>query len=74
MSEPAWENSEAEIDKKFRAAFVALTDLYSDERVEEYMAGGIEDTTISLAADFGYTVDSCGLLVETPNCNAEPED
>src|ERR1035437_5102880 len=62
--------SKPTIDTRFRRAFDTLTRLYSDERVEEYLAGEIEDRAIELAAAFGYTVDHVGQLVETPNCNA----
>lgn len=60
------------LDRKFRTAFRALQALYSDERVEEYLAGGIEEFAIGLAADFGYMVDpGTAQLVEMPNHNAE---
>lgn len=62
-----------ELHEEFVAAFDALAVLYSDERVEEYTAGGIEDMAITLAAEFGFTVDpDTGRLVPTPSCN-EPE-
>jgi hypothetical protein len=63
--------AEAEVDKLFRAAFGALTALYRDDRVEEYLAGSVEDQAVELAAGFGYGVNSIGELVETPSCGEE---
>ncbi len=61
--------AEAAVDIKFRAAFAALTELYRDERVEEYTAGGVEDLAIELAAAFGFSVDHMGELHPTPSCS-----
>jgi hypothetical protein len=64
-----------DVHQEFVAAFDALTVLYSDQRVEEYTAGGIEELAHSLAAVFGFTVDpSTARLVPTPSCNDPRED